>query len=139
MLIDDSEDEAFTLRRALRRIGVQAALEHVPSGDQALKALHAQAVAGTLPRLVLLDLNMPGTDGRDVLRALSADSRMLATPVVVLTSSEDPRDIRFCYSHGARAYQVKTYDADKLEQELAATCTYWFDVARLPRTGSGAR
>jgi CheY-like chemotaxis protein len=82
--------------------------------------------------LVLLDLNTPQGDGRDALAQLYADAQLSAIPLVVLSTSANPRDVDFCYAHGANAYHVKPVNHGEHLLVLQSLFTYWLRTAVLP-------
>jgi CheY-like chemotaxis protein len=106
------------------------------TGDDALDYLRGQGkYRGSepdFPCLVLLDLNLPGTDGREVLSIIKADPDLKSVPVVVMTSSKDQTDIDACYRHGANSYIVKPVDLDGFIKAIARLRDYWFQIVLLP-------
>ena len=84
------------------------------------------------PAIIMLDLNLPGTDGREVLTVLKQDRDLQAIPVVVFSTSSNPKDIESCYCQGACGYIVKPMDFNKLQQLVNTFLTYWFEVVELP-------
>ena len=131
--MEDSEDFAFAVRRVWGRFDSSLVLRHASSIDDALGELRRRLGTGSaLPRLVLLDLNMPGLDGRAMLEALASDERLQQLPVVVLTTSDRQEDVRFAYRHGARAFHVKPHRVDTLKEMLEGIYRYWFQTAKLP-------
>jgi len=84
------------------------------------------------PALVLMDLNMPGLDGRDALAAIRAEPAFRGLPVVILSTSANPRDVAFCYFHGANAYHVKPVRYTDHLQLLAELLVYWLRIVILP-------
>jgi CheY-like chemotaxis protein len=91
----------------------------------------AQGGRWMLPML-LLDLNTPGDDGRDVLRTVRSDAARVAWPVVVLSASANLRDLKFCYANGANAYHVKPIDHAQHLHVLQSIFAYWLDSVELP-------
>ncbi|HKA53103.1 MAG TPA: response regulator, partial [Candidatus Binatia bacterium] len=91
---------------------------------------HAQAAP---PSLVLLDLNLPGQDGRSVLEQVKRDAALRATPVVVVSTSDNPADIAQCYAGGCSGYLVKALAYERLAAALQVLGAYWFTVVTLPR------
>lgn len=87
-----------------------------------------------LPGIVLLDLNLPGLDGRDVLATIKSDPATRKLPIVVMTSSDDPADIDRCYDAGANSYVVKPVDLDGFLHAVARLRDYWFQIVVLPGT-----
>ncbi len=84
--------------------------------------------------MVLLDLNMPGTDGREVLREIKQDPDLKSIPVVVFTTSFDERDVNHCYQFGANSYMQKPVDLEGLIKAVQRMSDFWFAVVILPRS-----
>ena len=85
-------------------------LVRAATGDQCIETLHRLSQAGRLPCLVLMDLNTPGGDGRDALQAIKTRAEWKDLPVVILTTSSNPRDLASCQNAGADGYHVKPFD-----------------------------
>jgi CheY-like chemotaxis protein len=85
-----------------------------------------------LPDLVLLDLNMPNVDGRQVLHEMREDRQLQMIPVVVLTTSEAVTDVMMSYALGANAFVVKSFDFDTFCESIGKLCEFWFTVAVFP-------
>jgi len=107
------------------------------SGDDALNYLRKQGKYADsdheMPGLVLLDLNLPGTDGRDILAMMKNDPLTKRLPIVVMTSSSDQVDIDRCYDAGANSYVVKPVNLDGFLAAIARLRDYWFKIVVLPR------
>lgn len=139
LLIEDNDEDYVAFTRAVTDSKIPGAVYRCQNGDQALaylercaqSALHNPAA---LPAIILLDLNMPGSDGRDVLRHLKQDQRFRAIPVVVVTTSSNPRDVYTCYDQGANSYMVKSIDFVRFQRDVNSMIAYWFDTALLPAT-----
>lgn len=130
LVIDDSESDIALIEEALQD---QAELDVATDGAAALEALSQTRAQGeALPQLILLDLNMPGMNGFDVLRRLKTDPAMRGIPVIILSTSEDPRDVRRCYESAAASYIAKPAGFDELETKLRCACSFFCEVARLP-------
>lgn len=129
MIVDDDPDHAFFVQEAMAASGVQHTCETASGGVDALARMRA---GKPLPHLVLLDLNMPIKDGRDVLREMRADSSLAAIPVVVLTTSDNPRDVGDCYVLGASSYVVKPFGLSELCDAMRNVLTYWSTIALVP-------
>ena len=82
--------------------------------------------------MLLLDLNTPGDDGREVLRQMRIDEVLCTLPVVVLSASPDPRDLAFCYANGANAYHIKPVDHAAHRRVLRDIFNYWLGSIALP-------
>src|SRR3954462_2121137 len=108
LLAEDDPGHASLVQRTLRRAGVVNKVFHVTDGQEALDfvrregAYHARQPHG--PLLLVLDINMPRLDGVEVLRRLKADAATARLPVIVLTTTDDPREIRRCYELGCNIY-----------------------------------
>ena len=106
-------------------------------GDEALAFLYrtgryADPQSAPRPGLILLDLNLPGTDGREVLRKIKQDETLKLIPVVVFTTSNNPKDIEACYRQGVNSYIVKPMNFNRLKHSIEILIDYWFDATALP-------
>ena len=127
-LIDDDQDHILLISRAIRETSGNTAVQAVDDGATALAALRQEKVA---PDLILLDINMPGLSGFDVLAQIKADARLKLTPVVMLTSSELPSDIMRAYELGASGYISKPSYLHDLRAVLGNTLLYWSAMKRV--------
>jgi two-component system response regulator len=139
LLVDDNPDDVALMQRVFSRAGVLARDEVVVARDgvQALDFLfatgeHAGREATLLPKVVFLDLKMPRVDGLEVLRRLRADDRTKLVPVVVLTSSDEDRDLTQSYRLGANSYIRKPEDSTEFSEAVGALGRYWFRLNRVP-------
>lgn len=138
MVIDDSPEDFQSLRRCFSRLGFTNPLVHCEEGQEALSLLEstgkakARKARDVTPGCILLDLNMPGMDGREVLRFIKTHPRLKQVPVVVLSSSNDPRDITTCYRDGANSYMVKPPNFEGLVKSMEAFRTYWLETVEHP-------
>lgn len=137
LVIEDSPEDFDIISRALRRSGFSGELRQCVDGDEALALLHGlKAVTeqgrSSYPRLIILDLNLPGTDGRAVLEEIKSHSELKTTPVVVFTTSADPKDVETCYRLGANSYIKKPVDPEELTQAIDILRRYWFDTVTPP-------
>jgi two-component system, response regulator len=135
LLVEDSPEDFETTRRAFQRAGLKNPILHCTDGDQALDFLFRRGAHADAPRpgLVLLDLNLPGTDGREVLQEMKRDEDLRCIPVIVLTTSNDERDVHACYRAGANSYVQKPVDMDGFFRAIERLNGYWFEVVILPR------
>jgi CheY-like chemotaxis protein len=133
LLVEDSDEDVEALRRALSRTGLAMKLVRHWSGDEAYAWLEQEARRsdGSLPHLILLDLNLPGTDGREVLQELKRNSTLASIPVVILTTSLDPHDVLVCYQTGAATYIAKPVNLPSLYATVETLVAYWFRAATL--------
>lgn len=139
LLIEDDPGDQEITRRALHREGFHAELHVVADGKEALDYLFERgryAEPGTAPRpdLILLDLNLPGVSGKEVLAAAKRDEGLRRTPVVVVTTSARTQDVDDSYDLGCNSYVVKPLEADRFIAALREIYTYWFALVALPET-----
>ena len=134
LLVEDNPGDVRLTREALRDGKVQNNLSVVPDGVEALAFLRRQGKYAAAPRpdLILLDLNLPKKDGREVLEDIKADPALQRIPVVVLTSSEAERDIAQAYALHANCYITKPVDLDQFITVVRSIEDFWFTIVKLP-------
>jgi two-component system, response regulator len=132
---DDRDDRELT-RDAFGEVGTQNPITFFNDGAELLDYLNECAGnspgSSRLPAMILLDLNMPRVDGRQVLRHIRADLRLQHLPVVVMSTSRSDRDIRDSYSAGANSFITKPAKFQGLVDALRSLDGFWFNVASLP-------
>jgi CheY-like chemotaxis protein len=138
LIVEDSPEDFEAMLRAFKKAGLRNPTAHCEDGDDALDYLYqrgayANPEAARRPALILLDLNLPGTDGRQVLETIKSDPALRSIPVVVLTTSRDPVDIEKCYSFGANSYIQKPVNLAGFVTALERLSDYWFEIVILPR------
>ena len=134
LLVDDDPLDVRLTREALREGKVYTEIESVYDGMDAMAYLRREGKyeQATRPDLILLDLNMPRKDGREVLAEIKADSALRHIPVVILTTSRADQDVIQTYDLGANAYVVKPVDLDQLVTIVQKIEEFWFTVVKLP-------
>lgn len=135
LLVEDNPSDRELALYALKRGGQAVHVETVRDGVEALEyvlgdAAHDNPAAHAMPRVILLDLKMPRIDGLEVLRRLKSDPRTRVIPVVMLTSSQEERDIAASYALGANSYVVKPVDLAQFNEALAAVGRYWGHISQ---------
>jgi CheY-like chemotaxis protein len=138
LLVEDSPEDFETTQRAFRRSGLKNPIYRCADGDEALDFLHrrgdyADPDKAPRPGVILLDLNLPGTDGREVLSEIKNNPDLKQIPVIVLTTSKDERDVEVCYRCGANSYIQKPVDLDGFMKAIERLNDYWFEVVILPK------
>jgi two-component system response regulator len=131
LIVEDSPDDFEVAERAFKESNLLNPIHHCGDGDSALEYLYDETIP--VPGIILLDLNMPGTDGREVLDKLKKDKNFKDIPVVILTTSSDQHDIDDCYRMGANTYIQKPVDLDNFFDAIKRLKEYWFEIAILPR------
>jgi two-component system response regulator len=137
LLVEDNPLEVELTLRPIRELDPASTVEVARDGEEALDFLFARGrfrhrIGALPPRLVLLELKLPKLDGFDVLRAVRTSSRTSTTPVVVLTSSDDPREVSQCYQLGANSCVQKPVRADAFRAVLQAVARYWLILNQTP-------
>jgi two-component system, chemotaxis family, response regulator Rcp1 len=134
LLVEDNPGDVRLTREALKEGKVRNNLYVAPDGVEALRFLkregeHADAVR---PDLILLDLNLPRKDGREVLEEIKQDAVLRSIPVVILTSSQAEQDICRAYALHANCYVTKPVDLDQFITVVKSIETFWFTIVKLP-------
>ena len=135
LLVEDNPGDARLTMEALREGRVRNNLYHVKDGVEAMAFLKREEpfAEAPMPDLILLDLNMPRKDGRDVLSEIRQDRRLELIPVVVLTTSEAEQDIVKSYKLHANCYVTKPVDLEKFLGIIRTIEDFWLTVVALPR------
>ncbi|SDL45760.1 Response regulator receiver domain-containing protein [Catalinimonas alkaloidigena] len=133
IVIEDSEEDFYTLQRTFQKAEITHPIQRFSNGDEALHYFLETTQATDSPALILLDLNLPGTDGRQLLQELKTNARWKITPVIVLSSSINPKDIQDCYQLGANVYMAKSLDLATFREQIQTLKRYWLDFAKLPQ------
>jgi CheY-like chemotaxis protein len=134
LLIEDNPGDARLTQEALREGRVRNRLSHVIDGVEAMAFVRREPPFADAPRpdLILLDLNLPRKDGREVLAELKADPRLRLIPVVVLTTSEAEQDILRAYELHGNCYITKPVDLEKFLDIVRAVENFWLAIVKLP-------
>lgn len=135
LLVEDNPGDADLTRESLESSKLEIDLTVAVNGSQAVDMLHKRGpFAGRVnPDLILLDLNLPGLDGRAVLSDIKRDDELRHIPVCMLTSSAAEVDVLECYKLGANCYVVKPIDFKTSQGILRAVESFWFETAKLPQ------
>ncbi|WP_293129136.1 response regulator [Microcoleus sp. bin38.metabat.b11b12b14.051] len=136
LIVEDSDEDFAVFMRFLQRSGLPIPIERCVKGEEALAFLshtgkYANADRAPRPAMIVLDLNLPGIDGREVLRRLKKDVNLKTIPVVVFTTSNNPKDIETCYQQGIYSYIIKPIDFSQLKQDVQRILDCWCEVTNL--------
>jgi chemotaxis family two-component system response regulator Rcp1 len=134
LLVEDNVRDARLAEETLKDSKIHNNLYHVEDGVEAMQFLHRQGEYSRAPHpdLVLLDLNLPRKDGREVLAEIKEDSKLRLIPVVVMTSSKAERDLIRSYGLHANAYIVKPVDLDGFVEVVQGVKDFWLTIVKLP-------
>jgi two-component system response regulator len=138
LLVEDNPADVKITQRALRESGVSVELIVARDGQEAIDYLFTKELLKGVktwhsPDLVLLDINLPVMNGKEVLERIRASAEWRALPVVVLTTSRRQEDVQLMYTAGANTYIEKPADFQRFVEVLGAIYRYWLDLALLPR------
>jgi two-component system response regulator len=137
LLVEDNMDDAELTIRAFKKNNSANTVIHLKNGEEALdyifcQGLYASRNINETPRLVLLDLKMPKVDGIEVLRRIKSDERTKLIPVVMLTSSNENKDIQQCYKLGVNSYIVKPVEFEGFIKAVSRLDAYWLLLNQAP-------
>ena len=135
-MIDDDKEDYILVKEALKSKGLKVDLYWAEDGDEAMNFLlrwDGYANSPT-PNLILLDLNMPGKNGFEVLMDLKAHEDLRKIPVVILTSSRDQKNVSRGYNIGASSFMLKPLSFDQMANAMQSLCEYWFALVQLPKS-----
>lgn len=138
LVIEDSDEDFEAFGRILSKATIPIPIYRCLNGDDALDFLYKinkydPSITKTpRPAIILLDLNLPGIDGREVLDTIKQDRVLRTIPVVIFTTSSNPKDIEACYQRGVNGYIIKPINIDKLKQAVQVFIEYWFNISTLP-------
>lgn len=135
LLAEDDPDDQLLAREALEATGLPHRLITLDDGQELIDYLAPAAAAvqeGELPDLIVIDLNLPRLNGRQVLEILKQSERLRHIPVVVLTTSKDEEDVLRCYDLGAAGFFTKPVSFEGLVHVLESIDQYWFKMVKLP-------
>ena len=127
LIAEDSDEDFDVLKHLMEEMVVQNPIYRCEDGE------YANPDSAPRPSVILLDLNLPGTDGREILDQLKQDRNFKEIPIVVFTTSSNPQDIKFCYQKGANGYLIKPMAFSDFEKVVRAFVDYWLAVNTLPR------
>ena len=138
LIAEDSDDDFLATERAFRKSGLANPIRRCTNGDQVLDYLYRRGefsdpAKSPRPGIVLLDLNLPGTDGREVLRVVKSDHNLHKIPVIVLTTSDAERDIERCYDAGANSYVKKPVNFVDFQKAIGQLTLYWLILNQAPQ------
>ena len=135
LLIEDNEGDAELTIEALKSNEINADINVLTNGEEALKFLKVKGEEpdNHLPDLILLDINLPKVDGKEVLKFVKSDDKLKAIPVVMLTSSALQTDISYAYKHHANCYIVKPGNLKEFMSVINYVVRFWIKCVTYPK------
>ena len=113
VLIEDNPDDSEALIRGLRSVGCKFSVEWFTESEDALQYISERP--SNMTQLLIIDLNLPGLDGRALIKYIRANKAIRGIPILIFTTSSDNKDIQYCYEHGANAYIQKPVNFEKMK------------------------
>lgn len=135
LIADDDADDRFLLQAAFEENGFTDRLAFVENGVEVINYLNflkGSEKEKMYPRFILLDLNMPKKDGREVLKELKQNPELKQIPVVIFSTTNNEQEMRRCYEFGANSYITKPNTFESLLQTVAALRSYWMHTTSIP-------
>ncbi|MGB3237721.1 MAG: response regulator [Geitlerinemataceae cyanobacterium] len=137
LTIEDSDEDFAAFKWVMKKLSLSYPVFRCADGDDAFDFLYgngkyADRSRFPQPSVICLDLNLPGTDGREILSQIKQDETLQKIPVVIFTTSDNPRDIELCYQYGASGYIVKPIHLNHLVESLNSFFKYWFETVVFP-------
>ena len=137
LVVEDSDEDFLSLRRFFKELDVDCEIARVCDGEEALDYLYKQgdyenAPKTVYPTVILMDLNLPGTDGKEVIKIVKQNETLKTIPIVVFTTSSRPNDIETCYQYGANSYLLKPMGLAQLKETISVFCDYWLKLVISP-------
>ncbi len=134
LIAEDDIDDRYLMKTALEETGITEEVSYVENGVEVINYLEAVTEKNGVynyPKLILLDLNMPKMDGREVLKKIKSHELYRKIPVVVFSTTKNQLEVNRCYDLGANTYIIKPVSYDTLVDTIRQMCNYWFNTATL--------
>ena len=134
LLVEDNKGDVGLIEEVFEEAKIRNNLHVAEDGEEAMLYLQGEGkfLGSPRPDLILLDLNLPKKDGREVLREIKEDEKLHNIPVIVLTTSSDENDILGAYDLHANAYITKPFDFDQFIKVVGSIENFWLEIVRLP-------
>ncbi|HEX3014290.1 MAG TPA: response regulator [Methanobacterium sp.] len=138
LLVEDNEGDVGLVEEVFQEAKIRNNLNVAEDGEEAMLFLRKEGKFSDVPSpdIILLDLNLPGKDGREVLKEIKEDDKLKRIPVVILTTSKAEEDILKSYDLHANSYITKPVDFDQFLKVIKSIENFWLDIVKLPSKGS---
>jgi CheY-like chemotaxis protein len=138
LIADDDNDDLYMIKQAFASINLTENVRTVNDGVELLDYLFKKGkykgVGTLIPKVILLDLNMPKKDGRECLKEIKTNPMLKKIPVIIYSTSSNPDDIAYAYENGASSYITKPYSYQELVKIMEVFKLYWFDTVKISHT-----
>ena len=134
LLVEDNEGDVGLIEEVFEEAKIRNKLRIAENGEEAIRFLHREekSSGSSLPDMILLDLNLPKKDGREVLKEIKGDDSLKDIPIVILTTSGAEKDILRSYDLHANAYVTKPLDFDQFIMVVKSIANFWLEIVKLP-------
>ena len=132
LIADDDKEDCFLIKKAVEKVRITTHVDFVKNGEEVITYFAQQHHRDQRPKLILLDLNMPRMDGREVLSIIKKDHQLKEIPVVILTTSQTEEDLHAAYYLGANSFITKPILFKELVKVIESLIFYWFHTVKLP-------
>ncbi|PBQ32878.1 two-component system response regulator [Sphingobacteriaceae bacterium] len=136
LIADDDLDDQYMIKQAFSTVSVKEKVNTVSDGVELLDYLYKKGkykdLEVSVPKIILLDLNMPKKDGRECLKEIKTNATLKKIPVVIYSTSSNPDDISFAYDNGASSYIIKPYSYQELVKVMEVFKNYWLLTVKTP-------
>ncbi len=138
LLVEDNEGDVGLVEEVFQEAKIRNNLNIAEDGEEAMLFLRKEGKFSDVPSpdIILLDLNLPGKDGREVLKEIKEDNELKRIPVVILTTSKAEEDVLKSYNLHANSYITKPVDFDQFLKVIKSIENFWLDIVKLPSKGS---
>ena len=136
LMLEDDHDDRHITETFFSEKGYDIQVQFLDESDRLINYLEDAAIEGTIPNLVLLDLNMPRKNGYEVLKELKSHSQFHLIPVIIVSGTAFPEEVKECYRLGANSFVKKPFTDQLTQQKIEAFVKYWFEVCELPEMQS---
>jgi len=126
--VEDNEDYVNFVGRAVKKINSNISYQYVTDGKDAFEYFQSNVSTGGPARVILLDINLPGMNGIDLLKKIRSINELKYIPVIMFSTSDNPDDIKKSYDNGANAYLVKPSGLTPLTETLQKVCDFWLSI-----------
>lgn len=128
LYVEDNEDYVNFVGRAVKKIDEKITYQYVTDGKDAFEYFQNKGIQGTPARVILLDINLPGMNGIELLRKIRSLPALKYIPVIMFSTSDNPQDVKNSYDNGANAYLVKPTGLAPLADTMKRICDFWLTV-----------
>ncbi|MFW5871733.1 MAG: response regulator [bacterium] len=134
LIVEDNEPEAMLTKQLLENSKLNVKVEIINDGDKAIEFIKKEGEFSEAfdPDLILLDINLPGKNGHQILQEIRKEEQLVATPVIMLSSSTSSADIENSYKLGANSYMPKPMNLSELRENIVLIEKFWLHAAKIP-------